>query len=99
MSNPVSKIRDEATKKFIDILKLVKAVDADACGLWPGIDGYTYPDGHMFYQMWENFEGALADAMDEVPGVMVRIENQALRTDSQQYLPYISRHAAVGARY
>jgi len=26
--------------------------------------------------MWENFEGALADAMDEVPGVMVRIETK-----------------------
>jgi len=76
LSHPVGKVRDEATKKLIDVLKLVKAADADACGLWPGIDGYTYPYGHPFYQMWENFEGALADAMDEVPGVMVRIESK-----------------------
>ena len=74
LSNPIGEIRDRATKKLIDVLKLVKSADADGCGLWPGIDGYTYPYGHPFYQMWENFEGALADAMDEVPGVMVRLE-------------------------
>ena len=76
LSHPVGKVRDGVTKKLINVLKLVKEADADACGLWPGIDGYTYPYGHMFYQMWENFEGALADAMDEVPGVMVRIESK-----------------------
>jgi len=74
LSHPVGKVRESATKKLIEVLKLTKEADADACGLWPGIDGYTYPYGHPFYQMWENFEGALADAMDEVPGVMVRIE-------------------------
>ena len=74
LSHPISKVRDEATKELITVLKLVKEVGADACGMWPGIDGYTYPYGHPFYQMWENYEGALADAMDEVPGVMVRIE-------------------------
>ena len=74
LSNPIGKIRDRATQKLIDVLQLVRDADADACGLWPGIDGYTYPYGHMFYQMWENFECALVEAMDEVPGVMVRIE-------------------------
>jgi len=76
LSHPVSKIRDNATKNLIEVLKLVKEADADACGLWPGIDGYVYPYGHQYYQMWENFECALADAMDEVPGVMVRIESK-----------------------
>lgn len=76
LSNPIAQYRDKATKKLIDILKFVKEADADACGLWPGIDGYTYSYGHLFYQMWENFEGALADALDEVPGVMVRIETK-----------------------
>jgi len=76
LSHPVSRVRDSATKKIIEALKLVKEADADAVGLWPGIDGYTYPYGHPFYQMWENFEGALADAMDEVPGVMVRVESK-----------------------
>ncbi len=74
LSNPVAKLRDRATEKLVEALKLVQAADADACGLWPGIDGYTYSYGHLYRQMWENFEGALADAMDEVPGVMVRIE-------------------------
>ena len=74
LSHPISKIRDEATQNLIKVLKLVKEADADAGGMWPGIDGYTYPYGHPFYQMWENFEGALADAMDEVPGIMVRVE-------------------------
>ena len=76
LSNPVAKIRDSATRGFIEVLKLAREADADAVGLWPGIDGYTYPYGHPFFQMWENFEGALADAMDEVPGVMVRIESK-----------------------
>ncbi|NLI70338.1 MAG: xylose isomerase [Firmicutes bacterium] len=76
LSNPVARYRDRATEKLIRVLRLVKEADADACGLWPGIDGYTYPYGHLYYQMWENFEGALADAMDEVPGVMVRIETK-----------------------
>lgn len=76
LSNPVSGYRDLATKKLIEVLRFIKLAGADACGLWPGIDGYTYSYGHMYYQMWENFEGALADAMDEVPGVMVRIESK-----------------------
>ncbi len=76
LSNPISKHRDSATKKFIEVLKFAKAIGADAVGLWPGIDGYTYSYGNLYYQMWENFEGALADAMDEVAGVMVRIESK-----------------------
>ena len=76
LSNPVAKIRDSATKKLVEVMKFAKEADADAVGLWPGGDGYTYPYGHSFCQMWEFFEGALADAMDEVPGVMVRVESK-----------------------
>ena len=74
LSNPVARIRDKATRKFVEILEFAKVADVDAIGLWPGIDGYTYSYAHQYYAMWDNFEGALADAMDEVPGVMVRLE-------------------------
>ena len=42
--------------------------------MWPGIDGYTYSLGTDFYDMWDRSEAALAEAMDEVPGVRVAIE-------------------------
>jgi xylose isomerase len=74
LSNPCAKTRDAATKYFIEILNFAKKINADAVGLWPGIDGYTYPYGHPFYQMWKFFEDALAEAMDEAPGMMVRLE-------------------------
>ena len=74
LSNPRKDIRDKATESFIEILKFAKKANADAVGLWPGIDGYTYSYGHMYNQMWDYFEEALAYAMDEVPGVMVRLE-------------------------
>lgn len=74
LSNPRADIRDKATERFIEILKFAKKANADAVGLWPGIDGYTYSYGHLYNQMWDYFEEALVCAMDEVPGVMVRLE-------------------------
>ena len=74
LSNPYKAIRDKAYQILINNLKLVKAADANVCGIWPGIDGYTYPYGHLYYDMWDRFEEAVAAAMDEVPGVRVAIE-------------------------
>jgi xylose isomerase len=74
LSNPIKKYRDKARERVIRTLKLVKASGADMVVVWPGIDGYTYPLGNLYYQMWDNFEAALAEAMDEVPAVRVAIE-------------------------
>jgi len=74
LSNPYPDAHDKAYRILVDNLTLVKAADADVCGIWPGIDGYTYSYGHLYYDMWDRFEEAVAAAMDEVPGVRVAIE-------------------------
>lgn len=74
LSSPIRAARDQAQQTLIANLKFVRDNDIMHCGIWPGIDGYTYPLGTLFYQMWDFFEGALAEAMDEVPGVRVAIE-------------------------
>ncbi|MEM2399877.1 MAG: sugar phosphate isomerase/epimerase family protein [Candidatus Bathyarchaeia archaeon] len=74
LSNPIEKYRKKAKEILINCLKLVKESGASHCGIWPGIDGYTYSFGTPFYQMWDLFEEAVAEAMDEVPGVTVAIE-------------------------
>ena len=74
LSNPNPKVRDLAIERAIGGLKLVKKMRAQAAISWPGIDGYRYLHGKPFMKMWDLFEGSLAEAMDEVPGVMVAIE-------------------------
>jgi len=74
LSNPVKKYRDKALETLINCLKFAKGKKIHHAGIWPGIDGYTYSLGTLFYDMWDNFEGAVAEAMDEVPGVLVAIE-------------------------
>jgi len=74
LANPDPKIRDKAIKIAIGGLKIVKEAGASCAISWPGIDGYAYPLGTNFYWMWEYFESALAEAMDEVPGVRIAIE-------------------------
>jgi xylose isomerase len=74
LSNPYKDIREKSRQEMIGALKLAKAADCYAVGLWPGIDGYTISYGHHYYEMWDRFEEALASAMDEVPGVRVAIE-------------------------
>ena len=74
VSNPVSDIRKKATDVAIGGLKLVKDIGADMAISWPGMDGYRYLHGKPFMQMWHLFETAMAEAMDEVPGVRVAIE-------------------------
>lgn len=78
-SSPIKAVRDKYVKSTVDGLKFTKAL-AQAQGhpvvavTWPGIDGYTYSIGTDFYDMWDRFEAALAESIDEVPGVRVAIE-------------------------
>jgi xylose isomerase len=73
-SNPVKSKREKAIEILINNLKFVKENNLSHCGIWPGIDGYTYPLGNLYYEMWDNFENSVALAMDEVPGVRIAIE-------------------------
>lgn len=74
LSNPYKDSRQKAYETTVRTLRMVEQAGADMCVVWPGIDGYTYPLGNLFYEMWDRFEEALAAAMDEVPGVRVAIE-------------------------
>lgn len=74
LSNPVRKYRDIAAKTLVGCLKFAKEKNLHHAGIWPGIDGYTYSLGTVFSDMWDNFEGAVAEAMDEVPGMICAIE-------------------------
>jgi xylose isomerase len=74
LSNPISKYREKAVKIFTGTLRLAKEAGADHCCIWPGIDGYTYSFGTCFYNMWDAFEDAVAEAMDNVPGIRVALE-------------------------
>ena len=76
LSNPDRKKRDQAQKAFIEALKLVKESGAQHMGIWPGNDGFLYPLGTVFYDMWDWYEGTLAECLDEVPGVRVGLETK-----------------------
>jgi len=74
LSNPILHYREKATNILTNNLRFVKAINAGHCGIWPGIDIYTYSLGTPFCFMWEAFEEAVANAMDAVPGVRDAIE-------------------------
>jgi len=74
LSSPYAEVRRKAVDVAVGGLKLVRDVGASVAISWPGIDGYTYSLGTIFPWMWDRFEGAMAEAMDEVPGVRVAIE-------------------------
>jgi xylose isomerase len=74
LSSPYSAVRRKAVDIAVGGLKLVRDAGASVAISWPGIDGYTYSLGTVFPWMWDRFEGALATAMDEVPGVRIAIE-------------------------
>jgi len=74
LSNPMAESREKAQEILINNLKFIKDNGMSHCGIWPGIDGYTYPLGTIYYDMWDRFESAVAEAMDEVPGIRVAIE-------------------------
>lgn len=74
-SNPVTEKRKIAKNALLQVLRFVRdAGEIDAVGVWPGIDGYTYPIATPFYQMWDLYEQTMAEAMDEVPGIRINIE-------------------------
>ncbi len=74
LSNPIEESRKRAKEIAVEGLKLVKELGARCAISWPGIDGYRYMHGKPFMHMWDIFETAMAEAMDEVPGVMIAIE-------------------------
>ncbi len=74
LSSPYSQVRQKAVDVAIGALKLIREAGAEMAISWPGIDGYTYSLGTIYPWMWDRFEGAMAEAMDEVPGVRVAIE-------------------------
>lgn len=74
LSNPIKRYRDEATDTLTSMLFFAKDKNLHHAGIWPGIDGYTYSLGTDFYNMWDNFEKAVATALDRVHGVPIAIE-------------------------
>ncbi len=74
LSSPYAKVRDKAIRTGVEGLKLFKQAGENCAISWPGIDGYTYSLGTIFYWMWNNFEESMATIIDEVPGVRVAIE-------------------------
>jgi xylose isomerase len=76
LSNPDRRRREQAQKTLIGALKLVKEAGATHMGLWPGNDGFLYPLGTRYYEMWDWYEGALAECLDEVPGVRIGLETK-----------------------
>lgn len=74
LSNPIEKYRKKAMQTLVNCLRFAKEKKLHHAGIWPGIDGYTYSLGTMYYDMWDRFEGAVAEAMDEVPGMICAIE-------------------------
>jgi xylose isomerase len=76
LANPDARKREQAQKIVIEALKLVKQAEAAHLGLWPGNDGFLYPLGTVYYDMWDWYEGALAECLDEVPGVRIGLETK-----------------------
>jgi xylose isomerase len=74
LSSQISKNRIIAQQTLINNLKFVKESELSHCGIWPGIDGYTYPLGTYYYNMWDVFEKTVAEAMDEVPLTRIALE-------------------------
>ncbi|MFC1500181.1 sugar phosphate isomerase/epimerase family protein [Candidatus Zixiibacteriota bacterium] len=74
LSNPDSAVRDTAREVAVGGLRLIAELGADMAISWPGMDGYRYLHGKPFMHMWHLFETAMAEAMDQVPGVRISIE-------------------------
>ena len=77
LSNPDSSVRKKAKEIAVGGLKLIKKTGVDMAISWPGMDGYKYLHGKPYMNMWDLFETAMAEAIDEVPGVRIAIEPKA----------------------
>jgi xylose isomerase len=106
LSNPDASIRDGAIQIAAGGLRMVREAGADMAISWPGMDGYRYLHGKPFMRMWDQFEGGMAEAMDEVPGVRVAIEpkpyepaaNNIYRTTAEGILAAQRIEARLGSR-
>jgi len=74
LSGPDPAVRARAQEVAVGALRIIRELGADLAISWPGMDGYRYLHGTPYMAMWDRFEGALAEVMDEVPGVRVAIE-------------------------
>jgi len=74
LSNPDPAVRAHAVEIAVGGLRLIRELGAELAISWPGMDGYRYLHGTPYMAMWDRFEGAMAEAMDEVPGVRIAIE-------------------------
>ncbi len=74
LSSPDARVRERAVEIAVGGLRMVKEMGARCAISWPGMDGYRYLHGTPFMAMWDRFEGAMAEALDEVPGVRIAIE-------------------------
>jgi xylose isomerase len=74
LSSTDAATRERAIEVAVGGLRMVRDVGAKVAISWPGMDGYRYLHGKPFMHMWDLFESAMAEAMDEVPGVRVAIE-------------------------
>jgi len=74
-SSPIDEVRNESIKRTVEAMRLAKEIGAEFIVIWTGaMDGYENPLGVNFYYLWERYEGGLAQAIDEVPGVPVALE-------------------------
>ncbi len=74
LSNPDPAVQDHAIQIAVGGLRLIRELEAEVAISWPGMDGYRYLHGTPYMAMWDRFEAAMAEAMDEVPGVRIAIE-------------------------
>lgn len=74
LSSTEDAVRNHAIEIAVGGLRMVKEMGARCAISWPGMDGYRYLHGKPFMHMWDLFESAMAEAMDQVPGVRIAIE-------------------------
>jgi len=74
LSSPLPAVRAAAIRRTVEALQINRELGTDFAIVWPGIDGYENPFGMDLVAARDRFTNALAEAMDEVPGVRVAEE-------------------------
>ncbi len=74
LSNPLPEKRKAALQLTKRALQMNKEMKTHFAVVWPGIDGYENPFGIDFVAMRDRFINALAEAMDDEPGVRIAFE-------------------------